>query len=75
MLIRFIFAPFHIVSIMWVIVSIKKTVLIWKLELNYVNLLLLLMASTLSVTLHPRNGTPYLIMEDLSLLYLVLEDS
>ena len=62
-------------GILSVIVSIKKTVLIWKLELNYVNLLLLLMASTLSVTFHLRNGTPYLIMEDLSLLYLVLEDS
>ena len=29
---------------------------------HYVNLLLLLMASTLFVTLHLRNGTPYLIM-------------
>ena len=62
-------------GILSVIVSIKKTVLIWKLELNYVNLLRLLMASTLSVTFHLRKGTPYLIMEDLSLLYLVLEDS
>ena len=40
-----------------------------------VNLLLLLMASTIFVTLHRRNGTPYLIMWDLSLLYLVLKDS
>ena len=38
-------------------------------------LLLLLIASTLFVTLHLRNGTPFLIMSDLSLLYLVLEDS
>ena len=29
---------------------------------HYVNLLLLLMASTLFVALHLRNGTPYLIM-------------
>ena len=29
---------------------------------HYVNLLLLLMASTLFVTLHLRNGTSYLIM-------------
>ena len=29
---------------------------------HYVNLLLLLMASTLFVTLHLRYGTPYLIM-------------
>ena len=29
---------------------------------DYVNLLLLLMASTLFVTLHLRNETPYLIM-------------
>ena len=29
---------------------------------HYVNLLLLLMASTFFVTLHLRNGTPYLIM-------------
>ena len=41
---------------------------------HYVNLLLLLMASTLFITLHLRNGTPHLIMSDLSL-YLVLEDS
>ena len=41
---------------------------------HYVNLLPILMSSTLSVTLHLRNGTPYLIFYDLRLLYLVLED-
>ena len=57
MLIRFIFDPFHIVGLLCVnllfdlaiIDSIKKTVLIWKLELSYVNLLLLLMASLFSL--------------------------
>ena len=42
---------------------------------HYVNLLPLLMFSTLSVTLHLSNGTPYLIFYDMRLLYLVLEDS
>ena len=42
---------------------------------HYVNLLPILMSSTLSVTLHLRNGTPYLIFYDLRLLYLALEDS
>ena len=42
---------------------------------QYVNLLPLLMFSTLSVTLHLSNGTPYLIFYDMRLLYLVLEDS
>ena len=42
---------------------------------HYVNLLLLLMASTLFVTLHLRTGTLYLIMQDLSLLYQILEGS
>ena len=59
-----------------VFLNILKTCLLEELIFyHYVNLLPLLMFSTLSVTLHLSNGTPYLIFYDMRLLYLVSEDS